>query len=88
MHTLNCYQEPACRKLRFLANVDPVDVAKALNGLNPGACVHAVLCSRLLLLAAGAQLNGLRPGVPCRLQLFFPTCLRVCGCFVLQRPSW
>lgn len=27
---------PPARKLRFLANVDPVDVAKALNGLNPG----------------------------------------------------
>ena len=28
------------RKLRFLANVDPVDVAKALNGLNPGGCLR------------------------------------------------
>lgn len=27
---------PPGRRLRFLANVDPVDVAKALNGLNPG----------------------------------------------------
>jgi hypothetical protein len=27
------------RRLRFLANVDPVDVARALEGLNPGACL-------------------------------------------------
>lgn len=31
------------RKLRFLANVDPVDVAKALNGLNPETTLVIVI---------------------------------------------
>ena len=32
-----------CRRLRFLANVDPVDVAKALNGLNPETTLVIVI---------------------------------------------
>ena len=31
------------RQLRFLANVDPVDVARALNGLNPETTLVVVV---------------------------------------------
>ena len=38
-----CKEAAAGRRLRFLANVDPVDVAKALNGLNPETTLVVVI---------------------------------------------
>ncbi|GAB4819521.1 hypothetical protein N2152v2_006567 [Parachlorella kessleri] len=38
-----CQEEAVGRKLRFLANVDPVDVAKALNGLDPETTLVVVI---------------------------------------------
>lgn len=38
-----CKRQAAGRRLRFLANVDPVDVAKALNGLSPETTLVVVI---------------------------------------------
>ncbi|KAI3431268.1 hypothetical protein D9Q98_004329 [Chlorella vulgaris] len=48
VHTAMQFDEPCKelargRRLRFLANVDPVDVAKALNGLNPETTLVIVI---------------------------------------------
>lgn len=41
--TQNSANESKGRTLRFLANVDPVDVARALNGLDPATTMAVVV---------------------------------------------
>ena len=58
------------RKLRFLANVDPVDVAKAVNGLNPGqhplpAPPAAAACTRPWLRPAPRGVASGAARTPC-----------------------
>ena len=71
------------RTLRFLANVDPVDVARALNSLDPATTMAVVVSKTFTTAETMLNARTVRCGFDPLLSLRYAARLRCCGSFDL-----